>query len=105
MDIERKKQISGSRFVKWGLNHLLPLPYWGNFLRWVGYKIGSKDPNIQQAKRVEEVDWITGAFLMVKKNAVEKAGFMDEDFFLYAEEVEWCSRLKKSRAGFAILAI
>lgn len=50
---------------------------------------------MREAKPVEEVDWISGAFLMVKKSAVEKAGLMDEDFFLYAEEVEWCSRLKK----------
>jgi GT2 family glycosyltransferase len=43
-----------------------------------------------------EVDWISGAFLMVKKTAIEKAGLMDEDFFLYAEEAEWCGRLQKT---------
>jgi GT2 family glycosyltransferase len=43
-----------------------------------------------------DVDWINGAFLMVKKNAIEKAGLLDEDFFLYAEEAEWCSRLKRT---------
>jgi GT2 family glycosyltransferase len=32
---------------------------------------------------------------MVKKSAVEKAGLMDEDFFLYSEEAEWCSRLRE----------
>jgi len=32
---------------------------------------------------------------MVKKVAIEKAGLMDEDFFLYAEEAEWCGRLRK----------
>ena len=32
---------------------------------------------------------------MVKRSAIDKAGLMDEDFFLYAEEVEWCSRLIK----------
>ena len=32
---------------------------------------------------------------MVKKNVLEKSGLLDEDFFLYAEEAEWCSRLKK----------
>jgi GT2 family glycosyltransferase len=58
--------------------------------------VKSKVPNVQQAKEVEEVDWISGAFLMVKREGVEKAGFMDEDFFLYAEEVEWCSRLRKA---------
>ena len=89
-------QISGSSFVKWGLNHLLPIPYWGDFIRWVGYKLGTKVPGVQLPKKVEDVDWISGAFLMVKKDAIEKAGLMDEDFFLYAEEVEWCSRLKKA---------
>ncbi|MGC4103705.1 glycosyltransferase family 2 protein [Ferruginibacter sp.] len=43
-----------------------------------------------------EVDWVNGAFLMVKKSAIEKAGLLDEDFFLYAEEIEWCSRLRKT---------
>jgi len=34
---------------------------------------------------------------MVKKSAIEKAGLMDEDFFLYARRnPEWCSRLKKN---------
>jgi GT2 family glycosyltransferase len=88
-------QISGSFFVKGGLNHLLPIPYWGDFIRWVGYRMHSKIPHIKQAKDLEEVDWINGAFLMVKKHAIEKAGLLDEDFFLYSEEIEWCSRLKK----------
>lgn len=95
LDQQMQPQISGSYFVKGGLNHLLPIPYWGGFLRWLGYKAGSKVPHVQQAKKTEEVDWISGAFLMVKRDAVEKGGFMDEDFFLYGEEVEWCSRLKK----------
>lgn len=88
-------QISGNFFMKGGLNHLLPIPYWGNFLRWVGYQAGTRPPNVPKAQTVEEVDWISGAFLMVKKEAVQLAGPMDEDFFLYAEEVEWCSRLRK----------
>jgi GT2 family glycosyltransferase len=96
LNADRTLQISGNFFMKGGLNHLLPLPYWGGFLRWLGYKAKTKVPNVQQAKTIEEVDWISGAFLMVKKEAVEKAGMMDEDFFLYAEEVEWCSRLRKT---------
>ncbi len=50
---------------------------------------------LPDANGIVEVDWINGAFLMVKKEAIDKAGLMDEDFFLYAEEAEWCSRLKK----------
>jgi len=96
LDINNQPQISGSFFVKGGLNHLLPIPYWGSFIRWLAYKTKSKVPNVQEAKQVEEVDWISGAFLMVKKQAIEKAGLLNEDFFLYAEEIEWCSRLKKA---------
>ena len=95
LDREYGPQISGSFFMKGGLNHLLPIPYWGSFLRWIGYRAGTKVPGVQQAKPVQEVDWISGAFLMVKQPVVNKAGLLDEDFFLYAEEVEWCSRLKK----------
>ncbi len=95
LDTNNHPQISGNYFVKGGLNLLLPIPYWGTFIRWLGYQTKSKIPNIQQAKRVEDVDWISGAFIMVKKEAIEKAGLLDEDFFLYAEEVEWCFRLKK----------
>ncbi|HVE60929.1 MAG TPA: glycosyltransferase family 2 protein, partial [Chitinophagaceae bacterium] len=88
-------QTSGSFFAKGGLNHLLPLPFWGRIIRWLGYRLKSKVPGVIKAREVEEVDWINGAFLMVKKTVIEKAGFFDEDFFLYAEEIEWCSRLRK----------
>jgi GT2 family glycosyltransferase len=88
-------QITGNFFMKGGLNHLLPLPYLGNFLRTLALFAGVKKTNIRQAVQTESVDWINGAFLMVKKKAIEKAGLLDEDFFLYAEEIEWCSRLQK----------
>lgn len=88
-------QISGNYFMRGGLNHLLPLPYIGKFIRWIGNIVAIKKPNVPDAKEEVEVDWINGAFLMVKKDAIDKCGLMDEDFFLYAEEAEWCGRLKK----------
>jgi GT2 family glycosyltransferase len=90
-----RPQISGSFFMKGGLNHLLPLPYWGRFLKFIADLLHTKKPGIEVASIDEKVEWISGAFLMVKKAAMEKAGMMDEDFFLYAEEIEWCSRLMK----------
>lgn len=95
LNLDGSTQISGSNFMKGGINHLLPLPYYGNFLKIVSSLWGVKKPSIEVASPIEKVDWISGAFLMVKKEAVVKAGWMDEDFFLYAEEVEWCSRLNK----------
>lgn len=88
-------QITGNFFMKGGLNHLLPLPYLGKMLRSIAFAAKVKKTNVQQSSAEENVDWINGAFLMVKKSAIEQAGLMDEDFFLYAEEIEWCSRLKK----------
>lgn len=88
-------QITGNFFMKGGLNHLLPLPYIGAFLRKAAFAFGTKKTNIQSASEEEKVDWISGAFLMVKKTAIDKAGLLDEDFFLYSEEIEWCSRLGK----------
>ena len=88
-------QFSGSKFVKGGLNHLLDLPYWGASLKWLASLAKTSKPSVIKASKEQQVDWISGAFLMVKKWAVVKAGLLDEDFFLYAEEVEWCSRLRK----------
>ena len=93
---DRSPQISGNFFMKGGLNHLLPIPYWGGLLRSFAFSINTKIPNVAVAKEIEDVDWISGAFLMVKKEYVDRCGMIDEDFFLYAEEVEWCSRLRKA---------
>jgi len=89
-------QISGNYFMKGGMNHLLPLPYIGKFLKFVAGLLNVKKPNVPEAEGTVIVDWVNGAFLMVKKAAIEKAGLLDEDFFLYAEEAEWCYRLGKA---------
>ena len=95
LNVDGSPQISGSYFMKGGLNHLLPIPFLGNFFKWLGNQVGVKKTSVEQVSGTREVDWINGAFLMVKKEIIQKAGLMDEDFFLYAEEIEWCSRLKK----------
>lgn len=87
-------QISGAHFIKGGLNFLLPLPYLGRFIRYWGYRLKSKVPSITTVKEKTEVDWIVGAFILTTK-AIASGNLLDEDFFMYAEEIEWCSRLKK----------
>ncbi len=41
-----------------------------------------------------------GAAMMIRRSAMEKAGLMANNFFLYYEEMDWCERFKK--AGYAI---
>ncbi|HEY4286454.1 MAG TPA: glycosyltransferase family 2 protein [Puia sp.] len=93
-------QISGMYVMKGGLNYLLPLPFIGAAIKWIGEMVGVKKPHVEGggvgATAPVDVDWINGAFLMVKRSAISQAGLLDEDFFLYAEEAEWCGRLKKT---------
>ncbi|MCR6721033.1 MAG: glycosyltransferase family 2 protein [Chitinophagaceae bacterium] len=92
---DRSLQISGSYFMKGGLNHLMSVPETGRLLRWIGLRLKVKNTSLKNADTVTQVDWINGAFLMVKRSAIEGAGLLDEDFFLYSEEIEWCYRLGK----------
>lgn len=45
-------------------------------------------------------DWVSGSCMLVKREAWEKAGLMDESFFLYFEDIDWCRRIQK--AGYLI---
>jgi hypothetical protein len=44
---------------------------------------------------LEEVDFVPGAFVLLHRDIFEKTGGFDESFFMYGEDVEWASRLKK----------
>jgi hypothetical protein len=48
----------------------------------------------------QEVDVIGGACLMLRKEVLEHVGFLDEDYFIYSEEVDLCYRIE--RAGWRI---
>jgi GT2 family glycosyltransferase len=44
---------------------------------------------------VREVDVIVGAFMLVRATAIGEVGLMDERYFMYSEEVDWCYRFKE----------
>ena len=44
---------------------------------------------------IREVDWVTGAALMTKRDIYKKTGMLDEDFFMYCEDMDYCLSSKK----------
>lgn len=44
---------------------------------------------------VKEVDWLSGSCMMIRGEALRQVGHLDDAFFLYMEEVDWCFRAKK----------
>jgi hypothetical protein len=45
---------------------------------------------------VREVDVVTGCFMLVRREAIEQIGLLDERFFMYGEETDWCYRFKQA---------
>jgi GT2 family glycosyltransferase len=50
---------------------------------------------------VREVDVVGGCFMLVRRDAMSQVGLMDEQFFMYAEDTDWCYRFRK--AGWKII--
>jgi GT2 family glycosyltransferase len=45
---------------------------------------------------IREVDVIMGAYMLVRATAIEQLGMLDESYFMYSEEVDWCYRFKQN---------
>lgn len=43
-----------------------------------------------------EVDSVVGAYLQIRKDAIQKVGLLDEVYFMYAEDIDWCYRVKQA---------
>jgi GT2 family glycosyltransferase len=48
-----------------------------------------------------EADFVMGSCLLVRRSAIEQVGLLDEDYFLFSEETDWCYRFH--RAGWQVL--
>jgi len=61
--------------------------------------MGNKSPikNISFYKKEREIDWLTGAFMLTRKDVLDKLkGPWDESYFMYTEDVDICYRIKRS---------
>jgi len=51
--------------------------------------------------RMADVDWLVGACIMVPRGVYEQIGGLDEAYFMYSEELDWCRRIKE--AGWRVV--
>ena len=49
----------------------------------------------------QEVDWVRGAALLVRREAIDQVGLLDEAYFMYSEELDWCRRIRD--AGWRVV--
>ena len=76
-----------------GLGRLFPQSKFFN-----GYHLG-----YQNMDEIHEVDACVGAFLLIRRRAGEEVGWLDEDYFWYGEDLDFCFRIKKG--GWKIIFV
>ncbi|OGE32002.1 hypothetical protein A2631_02695 [Candidatus Daviesbacteria bacterium RIFCSPHIGHO2_01_FULL_44_29] len=67
-----------------------------------------KDDSLYHLRQMDmsgphEVDAIAGAFMLTRADVLKKVGLFDEDYFLYAEDIDLCFRIKE--AGFKVVYV
>jgi len=78
-----------SFYYAFGFSRLFPkVPHFNQ------YQLGYLDENEQYP-----VDCLVGAFMLVRKEAIDQVGGLDESFFMYGEDVDWCYRIKQAGWG------
>lgn len=61
----------------------------------INFRLGNSCP-IQLSDDLPRLQYITGASLLVKKNVFKKVGGIDDKFFMYWEDVDFCFRVRKA---------
>lgn len=55
------------------------------------YNMTYLDPDVET-----EVDSVVGAFMMIRREAIDRVGLLDERFFMYGEDLDWAYRIKEA---------
>jgi GT2 family glycosyltransferase len=58
------------------------------------YQLGHLSPDDEYP-----VDVLVGAFMLVRRETIEQVGGLDETFFMYGEDIDWCYRIKQAGWG------
>jgi GT2 family glycosyltransferase len=70
---------------------------------WESIHLAKDEPDRGQFADVHQVDWISGCGILVRRAVIDEVGMLDDRFFYFWEETEWCVRA--SRAGWQIVHV
>lgn len=70
---------------------------------WHSYHRGANETNRGQFHAIEPADWLTGCAVLARTSALRKFGLLDEDFFMYGEDVDWGVRAR--HAGYRVVLV
>lgn len=94
-----------------GCRRAVPTP-WRTFVRLTRlYKFSKYHPKLNSFIQTDVplptepvgIEAISGAFMLVRRSALEKVGPLDEGYFMHCEDLDWCMRFRQ--AGFQILFV
>lgn len=73
--------------------------------RWTGRSphLGVYQRDVGQYDHLREVERITGCAMFVRREVFERVGFLDDRFFIYCEELDWCLRARRSGYRLAVV--
>ncbi|OMF88078.1 glycosyltransferase family 2 protein [Paenibacillus sp. FSL R7-0337] len=80
---------SASFYYAFGFSKLFP-----DRPKFNGYQLGYLDPDDEYP-----VDCLVGAFMLLRRETIEQVGGLDETFFMYGEDLDWCYRIKEAGWG------
>jgi GT2 family glycosyltransferase len=63
---------------------------------WISH-IGIRETDENQCNTLREVDYVTGCCMLVKREVIDAVGTLDEKFYLYGEDVDWCIRARQAK--------
>jgi GT2 family glycosyltransferase len=93
------KLVKGNGELDLACRRRFPNP-WNSFARlFLGNNQNYNYSDISENQEME-VDSIVGAFMLVRRPVMDKIGLLDEEFFMYGEDLDWCWRCKE--AGFKV---
>jgi N-acetylglucosaminyl-diphospho-decaprenol L-rhamnosyltransferase len=74
-----------------GLGHTLLAPFWPDNPWSRRYRLADWDRSSERP-----VDWVSGSSMLLRRGALDEVGLFDERYFMYVEDMDLCTRLRKA---------